>query len=213
VKKILCILLVLAIVASVLCVPAFAADDRITTIDGVELPLLPSGIEYSVYKYAIVATDSTSYVSIYLFDAVGDVFYGTTNDDGSVSVIFRGEKKVKASSFDRISFTWGSWRDDAYGAIDRYSFNVIASSFDIYDSNTGELLVTKSDFYTDDGHVYPFDFQGVNVYLDSVGETLNTGVLMLGSVAQTIATNPLLFICFTVGFIGLGVALFKRIRK
>ena len=215
-KKILCILLVLAIVASFLCVPAFAADDRIITVDGVELPLLPSGTDYSVYKYAIVVKDSAGNLSLYLFDDVGEVSYDRTNDDGSVKVYFRGEKNFKSSSFNSSLFKWYGWGGGLLNAIDRMSYNIIASSFDIYDSNTGDLLVPKIDFYTDDGRVYPTDFmikQGFYDTIDAVDTTLNTGVSMLGSVAQTIATTPLLFICFTVGFIGLGVALFRRIRK
>jgi len=347
-KKILCILFVVAIVASVLCVPAFAADDSMVTVDGVSLPPLPAIVDYSTYKYAFVTKGSNDY-TLYVFDSLRNFYDLIIKSDGSIEAYNIGSANYCCFNLFPDGTSWGSmcsgqtlpssrimytivWksfdlydystgekisdastavvdgggiipsglnnlidkqlnfgldglffpalplsvnfeeypyvmvtrngdyirylffenvftpilfmrRDDGsvevtanvyatflrsmyyagnYGTVTEASYSpsnrcvIIASSFDVYDANTGELLVPKSELFTTDGRLYPTDFkikQGFYDTIDAVDTTLNTGVSMLGSVAQTIATTPLLFVCFTVGFIGLGVALFKRIRK
>jgi len=49
--------------------------------------------------------------------------------------------------------------------------------------------------------------------LTSIGDVFEASIGWVGTVAETVAQQPLLLVGFVVGFIGLGVGLFKRLSR
>lgn len=55
------------------------------------------------------------------------------------------------------------------------------------------------------------DVVSVASILSVIGDVFKSAVNWVGIVSDTVASNPLLLIGIVVGFIGLGVGLFKRL--
>ena len=51
----------------------------------------------------------------------------------------------------------------------------------------------------------------VTTILSSISEVFNAAIGWVGTVGETIVENPLLLIFTTIGLVGLGVGLFKRL--
>lgn len=49
--------------------------------------------------------------------------------------------------------------------------------------------------------------------LTDIGSVFSTAISWVGDVAETIVSNPLLLIGCIIGFVGIGIGLFKRLMR
>lgn len=219
-KKVISIILVIALVACMLCVPAFASyrEEEGTYInigdDGSEFLALPSGVDFSQYEWLIVAKRGNFYE---VYALVSARYVGCYYNNDTLNFIFR-DVVGDRYSYSTANYTqeW-SCRSISSGTYVVEDATFIYSNFDILNKDNSIFFpASSSPLVTADGRVYPDDFvlkEDFHNTVDAVDATLGTGLGMVNSVAKTIASSPLLFVCFAVGFIGIGAALFKRIRK
>lgn len=222
-KKILCILLVVALLAAVMCVPAFAAnesdaDEGYLLYNGVKLP------DYRDFYNEVVVGEGLQLPYQFIYSYEGEyrlvlspvpvvAATGPFYESIVTFILFLEE----AYTFDlRLSSDGSYWEwydsvehpvNDVYDTVESMD-GFVWSNFDVveqadssvYFAATTPEPISESNPLTDD--IFP-----------AVDDTLDTGLSMVGTVAKTVVQQPLLLICFTVGFVGIGVALFKRIRK
>lgn len=197
-KKLICIMLVIALVACMLCVPAFAAyTDPVVVGD----EIIPNVDMDSSYSYWFVLRNYDGELELCFTDI-------------PLYVVVENVKTSDNTSFECFSLNddGSDWNGDVKrkevpaGATYTYLDDLIASNYDILYADSDVPAFEKSEFKEVGGGT-------LSDTIDAVDVTLDTGLGMVNSVAETIASSPLLFICFAVGFVGIGVVLFKRIRK